>query len=86
MCKYVVPEYAHKWQYLGSLLNFRQAELGIIFSNFRNDAEECCRDLLSRWLEKNPIASWDQLFSAIDNLPPHYKIAHQSMNVIVSDS
>ena len=60
MCKYVVPEYTHQWQYLGSLLNFRQAELGIIFSNYRNDAEECCRDLMSRWLEKNPIASWDQ--------------------------
>ena len=83
MYKYVVPEYAHKWQYLGLLLNFKQAELSTIFSNFRNDAEECCRSLLGRWLEKDPIASWDQLFSAIDNLPPRYEIAYQSMNVYI---
>ena len=67
--KYVVPEYAHKWRYLGALLHFKQAELDIIFSNFRNDAEECCRNLLSRWLEKSSNATWHQLFLAIDDLP-----------------
>ena len=67
--KHVVPEYAHKWKCLGALLHFKQAELDIIFNNFRNDAEECCRSLLSRWLEKSPDASWDQLLSAIDDIP-----------------
>lgn len=67
--KYVVPQYAHKWRYLGALLHFEQAELDIIFSNFRNDAEECCRNLLSRWLEKSSNATWHQLFLAIDDLP-----------------
>ena len=77
--KFVVPECAHNWRYLGTLLHFKQAELGIIFSNFRNDAEECCRSLLSRWLEKNPDASWDQLFSAVDDLP---ELAYQGINQI----
>ena len=47
-----------------------------------NDAEECSRSLLSRWLEKNPDASWDQLFSAIDDLPksPLPEIAHPGIN------
>ena len=67
--RYVVPEYASKWRCLGALLLFEQAELETIFSNFRHDAEECCRDLLSRWLKKTIDASWDQLLSAIDNLP-----------------
>ena len=55
---YVVPKCAHKWKFLGVLLHFDQDELDIIFSNFHNDSEECCRSLLSRWLEKNSVASW----------------------------
>ena len=86
MYKHVVPEYAHKWKYLGALLHFDQAELEIIFSNFRNDSEECCRSLLSRWLQKNPDASWDQLFLAIDDLSQLLlsEITYQGMNQITS--
>ena len=65
-----MPKYAHRWRYLGALLHFKQSELDIIFSNFRNDTEECCRSLLSRWLEKCENASWDHLLRAIDDLPP----------------
>ena len=84
--KHVVPEYAHKWKYLGALLHFDQAELEIIFSNFRNDSEECCRSLLSRWLQKNPDASWDQMFLAIDDLSQLLlsEITYQGMNQITS--
>ena len=80
--KFVVPKCAHKWRYLGALLHFDQTELGIIFSNFRNDSEECCRNLLSRWLEKTTGASWNQIFSAIDDVlqPKPPEIAHQGMN------
>ena len=81
MYKYVVPEYAHNWRYLGALLNFKHAEMENIFSDFRNDSKECCRHLLSTWLEKNPDASWNQLFSAIDDLPQP-EIVHRSMNQI----
>ena len=67
--KYVVSEYAHEWRDLGMLLNFKQAELEIIFKDFRNDSRECCKRLFCRWLEKSPDATWDQLHSAIDDLP-----------------
>ena len=78
-----MPEYAHRWRYLGALLHFKQAELDIIFSNSRNDTEECCRSLLSRWLGKCENASWDHLLRAIDGLPPsvHSEIACQGMNI-----
>ena len=76
MYRYVVPQYAHKWRYLGALLHFEQHELETIYSNFRNDAKECCRSLLSRWLEKYHDASWDQLLSAIDNLFPLSETVH----------
>ena len=77
--KYLVPKCAHKWRFLGTLLNFDQ---DIIFSNLHNDSEECCRNLLSRWLEKNSVASWNQLLSAIDDLPeyPLLKTTSHGMN------
>ena len=68
---YVVPKCAHKWRFLGVLLHFDQAELDTIFSNFRNDSEDCCRNLLSRWLEKTPIlhgVSCFQLLMIFHNL------------------
>ena len=87
--KYVVPEYAHNWRYLGAQLDFKHTEMEIIFSDFRNDSQECCRNLLSRWLEKNPDASWDQLFLAIDNIPQRplhetvHKSTYESNNIIL---
>ena len=78
-----MPEYADKWRYLGVLLDFRPAELNIIFSNFRNDTEECCRNLLSRWLEKCENATWDHLLRAIDDLSLsfHSETASQGINI-----
>ena len=79
--KCVVPEYAHRWEELGILLHFKQSELAIILSDFRNDAKQCCRNLLSTWLEKNSNASWDQLIRAIDDLPPSCsETAYQGVN------
>ena len=74
MYKYVIPKYAHNWRYLGASLHFDHAEMEIIFSDFCNDSKECYRSLLSRWLEKSTDASWDQLFSAIDDLPEYQGI------------
>ena len=74
--KYVVPKYAHEWRFLGTLLKFDQAHLDIIYSDYRNDSKECCRRLLSTWLEKFPDALWDQLLSAIDD------VAYQGMILI----
>ena len=73
--RYVVPQYAHKWRQLGAKLCFNQAELDIVFSNFHNDSEECCRNLMSRWLNKNSDATWDELFTAIDNLPQQFIVS-----------
>ena len=74
--RYVVPQYAHKWRDLGVLLYFDECELEIIFSNAGNDSEECCRHLLSRWLQKSTDASWNTLLLAIDELP---EFSHQGL-------
>ena len=85
MYKYVVPEYAQNWRYLGTLLGFKHVEMEFIFNDFHNDSEECCRLLLLRWLNKNPDASWDQLFSAINDLPqPSLEGINQIYVIIVT--
>ena len=76
--RYVVPQHAHKWKQLGAQLCFNQAELDIIFSNFHNDSEECCRNLMSRWLNKNSEATWYQLLTAIDNLPQQFLVSEHT--------
>ena len=68
MYKHVVCRYAPKWRFLGTLLRVDEADLDIIHSDCPNDSKECCRRLLSTWLEKFPDALWDQLLSAIDDL------------------
>ena len=79
--KYVVPKYAHEWRFLGGLLHFDQAELDIIYSDYRHDAKECCRKLLSIWLERSAHASWNQLVVAIDEIHQSSVIylTHQGM-------
>ena len=78
--KYVIPQCAHGWRDLGVLLHFKQTELETIFKDLRNDSKECCKRLLSTWLEKSPNATWNQLFSAIDDLPPLSEGTFQGVN------
>jgi len=66
----VVPTYAYRWRELGVYLHFEFATLQIISSNCGNDAERCCKDLLHRWLQGTANPTWDELLSAIENLPP----------------
>ena len=68
MYKHVVRRYAHKWRFLGTLLKVDEAELDIIHYDCPKDSKECCRRLLSTWLEKFPNALWDHLLSAIDDV------------------
>ena len=84
MYRYVVPEYAHEWKYLGILLKFEKAELDIIFSDYRNDSKECCRNLLSQWLEKHHDASWDQLFLAINDISSLSGLASQGIQMYIA--
>lgn len=71
MQRYVIPEYAHRWKDLGELLDLDQSELDIVLKDTPSDSKTCCRNMLSKWLQKNSDASWDKLFLAIDKIPSH---------------
>ena len=41
--------------------------LNTIRANHSGDVEGCCKDLWEKWLELDPGATWDKLFTAIDD-------------------
>ena len=41
--------------------------LNIIRANHPGDVCGCCKDLWKKWLELDPDATWDKLFTAIDD-------------------
>ena len=64
---HVVPKVAHKWRDLGVQLfrSDQQETLDIIKSNHPQDAEECCKRVLKKWLDTTAEATWDQLITAL---------------------
>ena len=64
--KYFIPHYAAQWEDIGVYLDIDQIYLRIIKADHPNDVKSCCRYLLQRWLELDPVPTWDKLFTAID--------------------
>jgi len=65
--RWITRRYAAKWREIGTQLDLRDATLSIIQANHPCDVERCCNEMLSKWLEVDNTASWQKLFTAIDN-------------------
>ena len=71
--RYVIPRYASVWRKIGRELGLPDETLAIIEKNHSaTGVENCCRGLLSKWLEVNTNASWQKLFAVIDNCASEY--------------
>ena len=64
----MVPKWASKWKQLGKQLNIDRHLMDIIEYDHPNDCETCCIKMFSEWLDCNPIASWEDVNAAEDNL------------------
>ena len=65
---HVVPKWASKWRQLGTQLNIDQHLMNIIECNHPSDCESCCSKMFSKWLDSNPVACWEDITNAIENL------------------
>ena len=45
-----------------------ESELNIIAANSGGNVIQCCSSMFSLWLERQPEASWRQLFKALSNV------------------
>ena len=69
---HAIPQYASVWREIGRQLGLSDGPLATIEKNFAADAEKCCSEMLSKWLETNTDASWQKLFTVIDNCAGEY--------------
>ena len=58
---------------MGSLLGFKQAEMKEIERNYPRDCKECCREILTSWVEQGhgqdqyPF-TWDGLYQLLKDI------------------
>ena len=57
------------WYDIGlELLDSHTATLNVIKANHPSDVDECCTEMLSKWLESKPDANWNQLIIALNGI------------------
>ena len=50
--------------------------LKTIKADHPGDTSGCCKDLWKKWLELDPDATWEKLFTAIDSSVPYTGMFH----------
>ena len=63
----ITPRYAADWEVIGTLLGLPSGELKAIEAGYPTNVKWCCNQMLKKWLEVDPTASWKKLFTAIDS-------------------
>ena len=63
--RYVVEEAVHKWKDLGVLLEVEYSIIEMIAANHPHDDARCFVEVLMKWLQTTPDASWYQLIRAL---------------------
>ena len=65
--EHITPQYAADWEVIGTLLGLPSGELKAIEAGFPTNVKWCCNQMLEKWLEVDPIASWGKLFTVIES-------------------
>ena len=68
LCTYVLPLYAAQWKKIGIFLGMQSGRLDVIKANNPNNADGCCIDLFTEWLQCEKYPTWGKMFKVIDLL------------------
>jgi len=52
---------------IGTLLDLPSGELKAIEAGYPTNVKQCCNQMLEKWLEVDPTASWKKLFTVIES-------------------
>ena len=63
--RYVVQQQAAQWDRLGLELGLERYHIAIITRDHPNRSVTCCGEMLQKWLEIDPSASWRKLDDAV---------------------
>ena len=67
LSRHVLQE-AAQWEALGLELGLKDYDIDIIAKDHPNDSTMCCRVMLQKWLETDPLASWNKLNDAVEHI------------------
>ena len=65
LIEHITPHYAADWEVIGTLLDLPIEELKAIEAGYPKNVKWCCDQMLIKWLEVDPTASWKKMFAAI---------------------
>ena len=66
--RYVIKKYAADWKDVGLELHLQPSMLKVVKRNNPLQAEDCLEEVLDKWLELTPNATWRTLEVALTNV------------------
>ena len=63
----ITPQFAADWKVIGALLGLPSGELKSIEAGYPTNVKWCCNQMLEKWLEMDPCASWKKLLAVIES-------------------
>jgi len=77
----VVPKWASQWKKLGIQLKLAHYLMDNIELDYHNDGcESCCSKTFAEWLDSNPVATWNDIITALDELAVEGMCVHSCLN------
>ena len=73
MNRLFIEKYTLNWRNIGLELNITSEALDIIETNNPKKVQECCREMLKVWLQKDTKASWKKLLCAAEAADKFHK-------------
>ena len=67
MYERIIPKHAADWKTIGTLLGVPPGELNAIEAGWPTNAKYCCGQMLEKWLDIDPKASWERIHAAIES-------------------
>ena len=65
--QHITPQYAAEWKVIGTLLGLPSGGLKAIEAGYPTNVKWCCNQMWEKWLEEDPTASWEKLFTVIES-------------------
>ena len=65
LCHHITPEHAVNWRRIGVQLGIVDSNLNAIEQIYPGLHEICCNEMFEKWLQNEPKATWNEIFSAV---------------------
>ena len=65
--EHITLKFAADWKVIGTLLGVPTGELNAIEAGWPTNTKWCCNQMLDKWLDMDPKASWEKIHKAIES-------------------